>query len=437
MGGAMSVKIELKVPDVRKHYIECKIKEEASRGTIDRHGKKLDLPKIRIPINEGYLVLRLANGRTIAKQEQYIEEQKLRAQYFTNYESDAVQHVQHGFLKDLIEKRSEEDISSTDFQKKFRHEQGNAEQTEPILITSRGVIVNGNRRVTFWRMLLDESPEIYKRFDKIDALVLPHEWSEEEINELEYDLQIAKDIKEPYEWMNIGMKWRRRFSNSGKELIDFLKQYEKNKAEIETEMRKSDLAEEYLKTIGAPKMWERVSDKEQIFIDLVKQMQALEKKKSPSKVKNAIKAVTFMVAVDPAPSKRKYATLQDVYKHQEELAPMLVKSLREDNLIKEDTGDPTGDLSDILENREFWNKDNHLVISKIILHESKELEEIKDQKKNKAYLLTKAQEAHTALMHLKKNVKSQDFELTGVEEQLQICKSLINEIEVILQDDKC
>lgn len=436
MGGKMSVKIELKVPEVRKHFIECKIRDGASRGTIDRHGKKLDLPKIRIPINEGYLVLRLANGRTIAKQEQYIQQENLSPTFFTNYDSNAVQDVQHGFLKDLILKRSEEDMSSTDFQMKFHHDHGNAEQTEPILITSWGVIVNGNRRVTFWRMLLDESPEIYKRFDMIDALVLPPEWSEEEINELEYDLQIAKDIKEPYEWMNIGMKWRRRFSESGKGLDDFLNQYV-NKAEIETEMRKSDLAEQYLTTIGSPKMWELVSDKEQIFIDLAKQMQALGKKKSPLQVQNAIKAITFMVAVDPAPSKRKYATLQDVYKHQEELAPMLVKSLREDNLIKDNTEDPAADLSDILENREFWNKDNHLLISKIISDESKELEEIKDQKKNKAYLLTKAQEAHTALMHLKKNLKSQGFELTGVEEQLQICKSLIKEIEVILQDDKC
>ena len=433
----MSIKIELKESNLRKHYIESQIKEGGNRGTIDRDGKKLELPQIRIPINEGYLVLRAANGRTMAKQKQYIEEKRLSLDYFSNQESDAIQVVQHELLKNLIEGRSEDNEDNSVFQKKFRHDFGNAEQTEQILITHRGVIINGNRRVTFWRMLLDEDPAIYKRFDKIDALVLPSEWSEEEINELEYELQIAKDIKEPYEWMNIGMKWRHRFKNSGKELSDFLKQYEKSKIEIETEMRKSEMAEEYLKTIQQPNIWELVGNKEQIFIELVKQLQTLEKKKAAPRIKDSIKAVTFMIAVDPTPVTRKYATLKNAYKHHEDLEPMLIKSLRDDNLLKTTGEDWTAEMQDILENKDFWNKENYGAIGKVIRQESNELEEIRDDEGKKAYLLAKAQEAHTALIYLRKNIELPGFKFEGVKGQLQMCKTLIDELESILSNYKC
>ena len=81
-------------------------------------------------------------------------------------------------------------------------------QTEPILINNRSgehgtaVVINGNRRLATWRQLYYEDPLKYAHFASIQCDVLPSTFDQENESGLEFELQIAQDIKETYNWID-------------------------------------------------------------------------------------------------------------------------------------------------------------------------------------------------------------------------------------------
>lgn len=73
-------------------------------------------------------------------------------------------------------------------------------QREPAVVTAEGVLINGNRRTAALRSLYkddDHGPSQY-----ISCLVLPADASLPEIVDLETELQVAREFKEDYTWVN-------------------------------------------------------------------------------------------------------------------------------------------------------------------------------------------------------------------------------------------
>ena len=79
-----------------------------------------------------------------------------------------------------------------------------AEQTDHLIITSDGVVVNGNRRLCAMRELLAQTKAQYSNFENIQCLVLPASATTREILELEIGLQMQPETKLPYEWTALG-----------------------------------------------------------------------------------------------------------------------------------------------------------------------------------------------------------------------------------------
>jgi len=71
--------------------------------------------------------------------------------------------AQHEILKALTD---EENLLRS-----FR--QDNLQQTEPIISTNDGIIVNGNRRLCIWRELYYADSKNYKPFETIKIVILP------------------------------------------------------------------------------------------------------------------------------------------------------------------------------------------------------------------------------------------------------------------------
>ena len=129
----------------RKAEISHACALSTTTGKLEFQGVYQSLKIIRVSI--WLPVYRLANGRTKTYQLQYLADHPdLPADFFTaDNESVDAQIAQDEILMKLVD---EEDLRSA-----FKNPA--VQQTEPIICTSSGVVVNGNRRLCAWRSLFE------------------------------------------------------------------------------------------------------------------------------------------------------------------------------------------------------------------------------------------------------------------------------------------
>ncbi|MFI8195530.1 ParB N-terminal domain-containing protein [Streptomyces sp. NPDC085942] len=73
-------------------------------------------------------------------------------------------------------------------------------QQEPAIVTADGVLINGNRRSAAMRSLFVDDDVRGARY--VRCLVLPPDATAAELVDLETELQVAKDFKQDYSWIN-------------------------------------------------------------------------------------------------------------------------------------------------------------------------------------------------------------------------------------------
>lgn len=131
----------------RKSEIALKCANAKTLFPLEVMGKYQHLKQITVRI--GVPVYRIQNGRTRTFQKEYLATHPdIAADLFTlDPESIAAQKAQHSILQKLAE---DEGL--------YKEFSGGTEQTEPIIVTSTGVVVNGNRRLCVWRTLFAKAP---------------------------------------------------------------------------------------------------------------------------------------------------------------------------------------------------------------------------------------------------------------------------------------
>ena len=88
-------------------------------------------------------------------------------------------------------------------------------QQEPAVITADGVLINGNRRSAALRSLYtDTMPHLDARY--VACLVLPEDATPAELLDLEAELQVARDFKEEYSWINEALLIEELYDREGK-----------------------------------------------------------------------------------------------------------------------------------------------------------------------------------------------------------------------------
>jgi len=88
-------------------------------------------------------------------------------------------------------------------------------QQEPAVVTAEGVLINGNRRSAGLRdiWLAESAPSA--RY--VRAYVLPADTTPDELIDLETELQVAKDYREDYSWVNEALLIEEIFDSSNKD----------------------------------------------------------------------------------------------------------------------------------------------------------------------------------------------------------------------------
>ena len=150
----------------RKSEIASKLATTQTLYPLEVMGKYQRLKQITVRI--GLPVYRIENGRTRTFQKEFlVTHPDVPSDLFiTDPDSLQAQRAQHEILRRLAE--------DEDLLKEF---QSGTQQTEPIIVTSTGVVVNGNRRLCVWRTLFYKEPEKYKHFEYVEMVILPEDSS--------------------------------------------------------------------------------------------------------------------------------------------------------------------------------------------------------------------------------------------------------------------
>lgn len=274
----MTIEIEVSVKnyDDRKALIEAEINSSSTKeGTVLFRGKNTNRPIIRVPIN--IPLYRMSNGRTQVEQMQYIEDKKLPIDFFSKgQENLSAQKAQHRILLNLS-KDSKAPI--------YEELERVADQRKELIITEPGVVLDGNRRLAAMRDLFYKDAKTYNSFGYVDAIVLPEEANEKDLELLEAELQMAPEYKLDYGWIERRLKIRHHNNDLKiprkviKETYRFLREDDINK-----EIQQLELAEEFLEFyLRKPRAYREVAKNEQLFKDL--QLALAEKSGSEAEIR--------------------------------------------------------------------------------------------------------------------------------------------------------
>jgi hypothetical protein len=222
------------------------------------------LPVIRLPIE--LPIYRIANGRTRTAQLQHIRTHSLAPTFFaTGQENQETQQAQHEILYRFSKDGSGSIIPIESVLREGR-------QTEPLLITAAGIVVNGNRRLAAMRELYATNEADYRGFSHVNCKVLPATVTDKDIKEIEIRLQMQPETKLPYTWVNEALTIKdlmlSRFSRE-----EIARDMRKPLRDLDNALQALSHAEIYLKD------WKRqseeydlVEDAQQLFADMAKQL---------------------------------------------------------------------------------------------------------------------------------------------------------------------
>lgn len=225
------------------------------------------LPVINVDV--GLPLYRMANWRTRTKQLEHIHREGLSHDYFQCGEEDVgPQRVQHEILIEFA-KRGRGDKIVPIMQALMQDRR----QTETLLVTSSGVVVNGNRRLAAMRELFAEDPGKYP-FDPLEVAVLPAELTALDLKKIEFELQMQQETKLPYDWI-IQCLSVKELADSGLSHQEIMHRARLSRVEdVQAMINRLNEAELYLSDyLKAPEDYAAVERQEQQFIELQKALQ--------------------------------------------------------------------------------------------------------------------------------------------------------------------
>lgn len=258
----MNFKVQIKAPAIREDIIRKQV--EASTETerfFDFRNHESQLKRVRVP--QDVLVYRMENFRTFTEQQTYLARENKPYGFFAGgQENESVQQVQHDILAKLARKGEGDsvvpviDVLRT------------AGQREPLLITNRGIIVNGNRRLAAMRELLAEDSAAFQEFNYIYCMVLPGDATADEIVDIEASLQGRPETKLDYDWVG-DAQLIKHLIGMGRTEKEVGAKLNRKTSEIRNSLLALTEAQLYLKDWKkAEREYERVRDSEQFFKDL-------------------------------------------------------------------------------------------------------------------------------------------------------------------------
>jgi hypothetical protein len=261
----MSVyQVRVRPPEQRVREISLRASEAIAKHQLRqefkfRGGREM-LPLVTVPID--YPIYRLENYRTGDDQLNLIADGKVPQGFFdpSRREDPSVQQRQHEILVEQSKRGSGETIKPI-----YDELARAAEQTEHLIISHDGVVVNGNRRLAAMRELLGEPGGAFSSFGNVTCAVLPESATRMEVRRLEIGLQMQPETRLPYEWTALGRAVR-DLRAEGMEDDDIAREMNRDVVEVRRAAVMIDAADLYLdEWLGKPNAYRLLEGTEQAF----------------------------------------------------------------------------------------------------------------------------------------------------------------------------
>lgn len=370
----------------------------------------LDLPKYR-----------LENGRTQAAQENYLAKNpKLPLNFFRqDKESEQAQRVQHELLYEMIGKNNLINY--------FKDE--STKQTEPLIITNEGYVVNGNRRLCAMRTLYyAESKETYSHFANIEVLILPV-CTSQDIDELEAYLQIQQDVKAEYTWISEACMLRARQQEHGYDDEMLHNIYGKSKKDIAAIIQRLAFVDEFLRSINKEKQYEIVDQYEFAF----KQIQKVRPQVKDDSLKDLVTQMSYVfIENSDDVTGRLYERIPELKENLNEIIKKLSAELKVDKETKPQKGnyDLFGTSKDTVSPivQAITKPENKSKVIEIAIDVIDGQKENKRQKRKVDSVLHEVTEANSHLQNATNYINEKGVSKIGVSEQI---KTIENSLKLI------
>ncbi len=160
-------------------------------------------------------------------------------------------------------------------------------QQEPAVITADGVLINGNRRAAALRSLYvdDNRPAAHY----INCLVLPADATPAELVDLETELQIARDFKQDYGWINEALLIEELFERENKDFERVATRMHRDVADLRSLYEKLQQVHQLVDLSSGVRHHIDFNDNESAFDELSKHI----KNKQPAEAE-AVRSVYFL-----------------------------------------------------------------------------------------------------------------------------------------------
>lgn len=276
---------------------------ESKKGRVPWREDELYLPLLKLPISS--LVFNLDNFRTKRQQLDYQQNGQLPENTFTDPESSVAQTAQFEILLDLLKDTGQDLVDDLK----------DIGQLDPVIITFDGIIINGNRRIAAMRKLC---------FDTAECLVLPVEATKDDLYYIEQVLQVSKDFKQPYHWVNELISIDFGFSDRKKSAENLAKILRIKVQDVLSKRDQKILVDEFLDWKGIPRAYnyKMLNDVEQVFGDLEKY---LHKSKINNSLKEQAKLAVFNLIEHRPPEGRLYTHVSGILRNFSEIHERLLK----------------------------------------------------------------------------------------------------------------
>ncbi|WP_354674860.1 hypothetical protein [Cupriavidus alkaliphilus] len=256
----MTYEMKVEPSKVRAEMISTRISASKESETFHEYqNREHKLPVISLPLHVP--IYRMANFRTRTAQQSYLRREGKVSAFFQQ-ENEAAQAIQHQILVKFAEEERDRSIASIVGVLK------DEKQRQPLLVTSLGVVVNGNRRLAAMRKLYGEDSSQYREFSHVKCMVLPSSISEDEVVEIEVRLQMKRRTELPYNWIDEAIAIR-ELRDSGKSVKDLAALMNKSKGDIEDAINALAEADLFLSDRrGTPGDYESIESAKELFFDM-------------------------------------------------------------------------------------------------------------------------------------------------------------------------
>jgi hypothetical protein len=266
------------------------------------------LPVIRLDMS--YLMFWLDNSRTLRQQIEYQQAHPEQPNIFIDAETTIGQDAQYQILTDLLNESGKDIINDLEIRG----------QQDPAIITFDGFIINGNRRIAAMHIL----SETYA-----DCVVLPRDAIKKDLYDLEQELQLSQDFKQPYHWINELLNLDHGLTVLNIPPAGMAKRLRISEKDIHDARRRKLLIDDFLEWKGLTNRYDyqMLDDTEQIF----KELEKFTKSQKYSQIKiDQCKLAVFSLIENRPPEGRLYQHVKNLMSNFD----LVINRLNNDNQIK-------------------------------------------------------------------------------------------------------